>query len=338
MSSIQLASDSESPVLQAKNLKRVFKSPLGKQSLVRAVDGVSLELRKGETVGLLGETGCGKSTLAELMAGLQDPSEGEVVFQGFPLNKKSSKSQWRELRQRVQIMFQNPFDSVDPRYRVMDILTEPLEVNGVRAPERRDRAIAALETMKLTPPAEFIDRYPHEMSGGQLQRVCIARALMLNPSVLIADEPVSMLDISVRAGILILLDELKNTRNMGILHISHDISTLVAVSDRLLVMYLGKIVESGSTEVLVSSPAHPYLRVLLNSVPTVHDTLFTKGERELTLKGDIPDPSNIPDGCSLWPRCPLAVEKCKIETPKLKPLDQMKTHRVACHMAHTDDH
>lgn len=320
------------PALEVKELKRFFRSPDRRHGPIRAVDGVSLALHLGEITGLLGESGCGKSTLGEVMVGLQWPTAGEVRSHGMPVSQKMSRSRWREFRRQVQIMFQNPFESVNPRFKIIDIVGEPLEVYGVAASERREQILSALESVGLSPPAEFLDRYPHELSGGQLQRACIARALMLGPSVLIADEPVSMLDLSVRAGILTLLERLKYAHNMAVLLISHDISTLVVVSDKLAVMYLGKIVEAGATEEVIASPSHPYLQVLLNSVPTVHKSLFAQDKSGLALKGDIPDASNIPSGCRLWPRCPLAEERCKVEVPTLRLLKGAEPHVVACHL------
>ena len=320
------------PVMEVRELKRYFR-PRGRgHGPVRAVDGVSLTLHRGEITGLLGESGSGKSTLGEVMVGLQWPTAGEILSRGMPVERGMSRSRWREFRRQVQIMFQNPFEAVNPRFRLLDVVSEPLELNGVPRSERGEQVVSALERVGLSPPSEFLDRYPHELSGGQLQRACIARALMLGPSVLIADEPVSMLDLSVRAGILTLLEKLKFAQNMAVLLISHDISTLVVVSDRLAVMYLGKIVEAGATDEVIATPSHPYLQVLLNSVPTVHKSLFAQDKDGLDLKGDIPDAGNIPPGCRLWPRCPLAEEICRAEIPELRLLKGTDSHVVACHL------
>ncbi|HEX7039993.1 MAG TPA: oligopeptide/dipeptide ABC transporter ATP-binding protein [Trueperaceae bacterium] len=314
-------------VMRVSSVQKQFRRRGVRGSVLRAVDDVSIALRRGELYGLLGESGSGKSTLAEIMAGLQWPTSGSIHVGDVALEPGMPRKQWRELRRQVQVVFQNPFESVNPRFKVSEIVEEPLAVAGVGGPERRRRVTWALERVGLPSASDFASRFPHELSGGQLQRVCIARALTVDPAILIADEPVSMLDLSVRAGVLRLLDDLKRTQNMAILMISHDISTLSAVADRLGVMYFGKIVEAGPAEVLMSSPSHPYLKALLAAVPTLGDTLLGGADRLTLSAATLERPAR---GCSLAPRCPLAEDRCKVEEQELRSLRSHSDHAVRC--------
>jgi oligopeptide/dipeptide ABC transporter ATP-binding protein len=315
-------------VMTARDLFKQYKARARGGAMVRAVDTVDLELRRGEVFGLLGESGSGKSTLAELMAGLQWPTSGEMIILGEKLDQKLSRERRGELRRHVQVVFQNPFESVNPRLRVGAIVAEPVEATRPGIAAVRSKVRWALEQVGLTPADEYLNRFPHELSGGQLQRVCIARALTVDPTILVADEPVSMLDLSVRAGILRLFDRLKRERDMAVFLISHDVSTLVAVSDRLGVMYLGQLVETGPTEQLLASPQHPYFRALLAAVPTLAEPMLAGQDQAVMLTSGV---TAMPaDGCRLAPRCPLVEERCRSGRLSLDPIGVTGQHSVRC--------
>lgn len=318
-------------VMRVRSVEKHFRRRDRHGQVVRAVDHVDLDLRRGELYGLLGESGSGKSTLAEIMAGLQWPSAGTIHVGDELLAHGIPRERWQRLRRQIQVVFQNPFDSVNPRFRVSEIVAEPLAVAGLSSAARRTRVSWALDLVGLPSASDFAERFPHELSGGQLQRVCIARALTVEPAILIADEPVSMLDLSVRAGVLRLLDELKRSQDMAILMISHDISTLAAVADTVGVMYFGKIVESGPTEALMSAPRHPYLKALLGAVPTLGESLLGDAERVSLTPAKLERPGV---GCSLAPRCPLADDRCRAEAQGLMPLAARPDHAVRCWKAH----
>lgn len=290
---------------------------------VRAVDGVSFEIAKGETLGLVGESGCGKSTLGKALLGLVPTASGKVTFGGaeVPL---SSESAMRPFRRRMQMIFQDPFGSLNPRHTVGGILATPLKVHGVSGAAERNGAVRRMLELVGLPP-ESVARYPHEFSGGQRQRIGIARALILNPELVVCDEPVSALDLSIQAQILNLLSRLKSTLGLSYLFISHDLSVVRYFSDRIMVMYLGRIVETGPAGQVWSQPLHPYTRLLLDSVPAPHKT---GGARSVRVpSADQPDHG----GCRYHPRCPLATDICRVDDPALRPLET--GHSVACHHA-----
>ncbi|HJP70592.1 MAG TPA: ABC transporter ATP-binding protein [Candidatus Limnocylindria bacterium] len=282
---------------------------------VRAVDGVSFELGPGEVLALVGESGSGKTTVGNLLMGLLPPSAGRVVLDGAEVGRLSARD-LRRLRRRVQMVFQDPYESLNPRMTVREIVAEPLRVHRIAASpaELRERVADALTSAGLAPVDAYLGRYPFELSGGQRQRIVIAAALALRPSLLIADEPVSMLDVSIRAEILNLLSALAREQGIGVVMITHDLSTVAAYADRIAVMYLGRIVEYGPTRAVLAAPRHPYAQALLSVVPVPDPSLR---RRPVILHGEMPDPSNIPSGCRFHPRCPLAFDRCPLVDPPL---------------------
>jgi oligopeptide/dipeptide ABC transporter ATP-binding protein len=319
------------PLLEVSDL--VVRYPVGRglrtRNWVQAVSGVSLSVRAGELVALVGESGCGKTTTAQAVMRMIEPEQGRIAFRGEDIAALSQR-RMRPLRRRMQIVFQDPYESLDPRCTVRDAVTEPLAIHREPRADRERRVEQALARAGLTPPARFLDRYPHELSGGQRQRVAIAAALVLEPQLLVADEPVSMLDISVRAGVLNLLAELKSN-GLGILMITHDLSTAARYADRLCVMYLGRIVEEGATRDVVSAPQHPYTQALVAAVPRTDPASRPRGA---TLGGEAPDPAAVPSGCRFHPRCPIAVPDCSQTDPRLAPVGGGR-HRAACLLAPT---
>jgi peptide/nickel transport system ATP-binding protein len=295
------------------------------RATVHAVDGVSFTLRPGEMVALVGESGCGKTSTAQAVMRLVDADAGTVRFEGRDLSALGTRA-LRPLRRRIQLVYQDPYESLDPRLRVRQAVEEPLTIHrlGGSREERRRRVAEALIRVELTPPELFLDRYPHELSGGQRQRVAIAAALVLEPALLVADEPVSMLDVSVRAGVLSLLEDLK-TGGLAILMITHDLSTAARFADRIAVMYLGRIVEEGPAESVVRNPQHPYTKALLAVVPRRDPRERMRGN---VLRGETPDAIRIPSGCRFHPRCPVAVDVCRVDEPALEVTPA--GHRAAC--------
>jgi len=301
------------------------------------VEGISFTVAEGEMVALVGESGCGKTTVAQTAMRLVDATAGTIRFRGLDITRRSH-SDLRPLRRRMQIIYQDPYDSLDPRFRVRQTVEEPLLIHRIgTASERRELVAGALERAGLTPPDLFLNRYPHELSGGQRQRVAIAAALVLEPELLVADEPVSMLDVSVRAGILALLDQLRRG-GLGVLMITHDLSTAAHFADRIAVMYLGRIVEEGPARQVVDDPKHPYTRALISVVPNKDPRVPTTPH---ILRGETPNPVSLPAGCRFHPRCPvlesgeaaaLGVDgRCLGEDPSLVAVAE--DHRAACHAA-----
>jgi len=295
--------------MEVRDLAIRFKGPGG---IARAVDGVSLEWRRGEILGIVGESGCGKSTLARAMLGLAEPAAGEVAL-GDKVAK--GRGQLRELRRRVQMIFQDPYQTLNPRQRVGAIVNEPLVVQGVPREQREERVRRALTDVGLDPD-RYRERYPYQLSGGQRQRVAIAAALVLEPEGLICDEPVSMLDASVRSQILAVLVELQRRRDLALIFITHDLSLAWSLCDRIVVMYLGRVVEQGRAEDVIERPQHPYTRALVTAIPV--PKAGGGGRREL-LSGELPDPTAIPSGCRFHPRCPRRFGACESVDPELVP-------------------
>jgi len=299
---------------------------------VRAVDGVSFSLRRGEMVALVGESGCGKTTTAQTILRMVESAGGTITVEGQDITALSQR-RLRPLRRGIQMVYQDPYESLDPRFRVRQTVAEPLLVHGVGATrhERDELVAGALERAGLGPARLYLDRYPHELSGGQRQRVAIAAALALDPVLLLADEPVSMLDVSVRAGVLALLDGLRKDGRLGVLMITHDLSTAARFADRIAVMYLGRIVEYGPARQVISAPRHPYTKALLSVVPD------RDPRRRMTaqiLSGETPNPVAIPSGCRFRPRCPIAEDRCAQVDPQLEPPAGLQpVHQVACLLA-----
>jgi peptide/nickel transport system ATP-binding protein len=322
---------SAAPLLDVRDLVVHYPLPRGLVStmarrperVVRAVDGISLSVAAGELVALVGESGCGKTTTAQAIMRMLIPRAGSVEIDGRDIAPLSERD-LRPLRREAQIVFQDPYESLDPRYRVRDTVAEPLVIHRIGSrEERKERVREALERAGLSPAELFLDRFPHELSGGQRQRVAIAAALVLGPKLLVADEPVSMLDVSVRAGILDLLDGLRKG-GLGILMITHDLSTATHYADRILVMYLGRIVEEGPAREVVANPRHPYTQALISVVPRRDPNDRRKAQ---ILQGETPNPVDIPAGCRFRPRCPIGDDSCSQVDPQLVPSGG---HRAAC--------
>jgi oligopeptide/dipeptide ABC transporter ATP-binding protein len=318
--------------LEVRGLKKYFEA--GKPSLfsretrhVHAVDGVDFTLRRSEVIALVGESGCGKSTLALLLMGLEEPTDGTILFEGEDithLNDRQRKQ--KDLRRKIQMVFQDPYESLNPTQTIDEIVTEPLLVHGMLdTPDREERVTKALEDAGLKPAEVYRNRYPHELSGGQRQRVVIAAALVLEPEIILADEPVSMLDVSIRAEVINLLAELRITRQIAVIFITHDLGSVGFFADRVAVMYLGRIVEIGTMLEVLENPQHPYTKALISVIPVPNPRL--RRER-IILQGETPNPINIPSGCRFHPRCPVAIPACAASDPPMITLS--KTHQSAC--------
>jgi len=309
----------------------VFKTRYG---AVQAVDGVNLTLHRGETLGVVGESGCGKSTLAKLLVGLEKPTSGSIVVRGNDISKLSG-SDVRKARRNIQLVMQDPYTSLNPRMTVADIVGEPFEIHPEVAPKasRRDRVRELIDLVGLNP--DHINRYPHQFSGGQRQRIGIARALALKPEIILCDEPVSALDVSIQAQVVNLLEKLQNELQLSYIFIAHDLSVVRHIADRVAVMYLGKVVELGTDLDIYDKPTHPYTQALLSAVPVPDPTL--RGLRDqIVLEGDVPSPANPPSGCRFRTRCWKAQEICATEEPPLVVRDK-SSHPSACHFAEVRD-
>jgi len=321
-------------LLEVRELKKHFPIKSGvlkrQTGTVYAVDGVSFNVEKGETLGLVGESGCGKSTTGRAVLRLIDATAGTVVFEDIDV-MKASGSEMQKLRRDMQIIFQDPYASLNPRMRVRDIVGESLKIHNIGTPEeRKKRVFELLETVGLN--AEHAERYPHEFSGGQRQRIGIARALALNPKLIICDEPVSALDVSIRAQVINLLEDLQDEFDLTYVFIAHDLSVVKHISDRVAVMYLGKIVEISDSRLLYDFPQHPYTEALLSAVP-IPDPHTERARRRIILEGDVPSPANPPKGCVFHPRCPRAQEICTTAMPRLVSTggDAGSPHEMACY-------
>jgi oligopeptide/dipeptide ABC transporter ATP-binding protein len=298
----------------------------GAHPVVRALAGVSFDIGAGDAIAIVGESGCGKTTLGRLMLKLTEPTEGSIAFDGAPLDGLSGDT-LRAFRRQAQLVFQNPFDALNPRFTIYRAVAEPLLNAGIDKAEHMDRVASAFRRVHLPDLDRYLDKYPHQLSGGQLQRVVLARALVLAPRFLVADEPVSMLDVSVRAGILALMREVRDAMGLSAVYISHDLALVRYLCERTLVMYLGRIVEDGPTDEIVRRPRHPYTQALVAAVP-VPDA--DQSRAPLPIKGNVPDARDPPSGCHFRDRCPHAMARCANETPALRAV--AGGHRVACHL------
>lgn len=326
--------DLRQTVIEARDLKTHFQARSGiisalvgqKPMVARALDGVDLTIREREIVGLVGESGCGKSTLGMSLVRMYQPTGGAVLYRGKDITHVEGRS-LKDYRRQAQIIFQDPYSSLNPRLTIGQIIEEPLVIHRIgTAVERRQRVARAMDLVRI-PAADNIDRYPTDLSGGQRQRIAIARALVLEPKFIVADEPVSMLDVSIQASVLELLDELSRELGLAVLYISHDIATVGYICDHVVVMYLGRVVEEGKAEDILSDPLHPYTQRLMAAVPRMEP-----GEAPVRqeLRGDVPSPLNIPPGCRFSSRCPYTTALCEAVEPGLS--DQLEDRRVRCHI------
>lgn len=318
-----------STILEVRNLKKHYpirKGFFSKQvGAVKAVDGITLSVEQGETLAVVGESGCGKSTTGRAILRLIEPTEGEIMFNGTDVRSLNTE-QLRRFRTDMQMVFQDPYASLDPRWTVQRILEEPLRTHGsAAASELKSRVEQLMEVVGLSPYQAH--RFPHEFSGGQRQRIGIARALALNPKFIVCDEPVSALDVSIQAQVLNLMQELQEQYGLTYMFISHDLSVVKFISDRVAVMYLGRLVELAQTKSLFTKPLHPYTQALISAVPVPNPG--TKKPR-IVLTGDVPNPETPPGGCAFHPRCPYAMDRCKVEAPELRELES--GHQVSCHL------
>ena len=326
-----MSSATDRPLLEVKGLRMHFPITEGIVTRrlvgeVKAVDGIDFTVRRGETLGLVGESGCGKTTTGRCILRLENPTAGEIIYDGVDIASLNQK-QMIALRQRIQVIFQDPFSSLNPRMKIGQIIAEPMKVHGIEpdAGKREARVRELLTICGLN--ARFADRYPHEMSGGQRQRVGIARALAMNPEFIVCDEPVSALDVSIQAQVINLLEDLREKFGLTYLFIAHDLSVVRHLCQRVAVMYLGRIVELADSDELFDNPQHPYTKALLAAVP-VPDPLVEQGRVFRPVQGEVPSPINPPSGCVFHPRCPIAVDSCKQARPDLREI--RPGHFVAC--------
>lgn len=314
----------------AYNIGSMLSALRGHVTVVKAVNGVSFDIAHGESVGLLGESGCGKSSMGRLLLKLERATGGAILFDGEDLSSLNGPAVGR-YRARAQLIFQNPFEAVNPRFTIRAALAEPLENIKLPVRERERRIIEALELVRLPRPQQFLDRYPHQLSGGQLQRIVMARALILQPDFIVADEPVSMLDVSVRAGVLNVFRDVRDRLGLTALYISHDLALVRYVCERTIVMYLGRIMEDGPTEQIIQEPLHPYTKALVAAVPVPQPE---QSHDPLPIGRGAPDPRNPPSGCVFRDRCPQAFSRCAEEVPRQYPVG---TRKVACLLFETTD-
>ena len=327
--------ETEDDIVVVKDLRKYYSLKMGfvqtlmskATPVVHAVERVSFTIKRDEIFGLVGESGCGKTTTGRLLLRLVEPTEGKVVFKGTDVTALDEQKM-REMRKRMQIIFQDPYESLNPRLSIFDIVAEPLRIQKVAKTEAEvhERVVQVLEELDLVPPEDYIYRFPHELSGGQRQRIAIARAFILHPEFMVADEPLSMLDASIRSEVARLLMAMVKKFNCSFLYITHDIALARHMTDRLAVMYLGNIVEKGSTETIITQPKHPYTEALIAAVPVPDPTAR---RTEVIIKGEVPSAVNPPSGCRFHTRCPYAWDLCKKEEPKLLPTDEDRL--VACH-------
>lgn len=312
------------------NIKRGFIEDIFSkdQVVVKAVDGVSFSIKKGEILSLAGESGSGKTTVGKAVLNLVKPTSGKVLFNNEDISAKSEK-ELKIFRQNAQMIFQDPYQSLNPKQSVIDIVSEPLSIHNITKSEKdkKERVEVALELAGLKPAGEYLYRYPHELSGGERQRVAIAGSIILNPGFIVADEPVSMLDVSIRIGIINLLMELRNKKDISFLFITHDLSLAWLISDRIAIMYLGKIVEMGGPELIEGKCKHPYTKALIDVMPLAK---AVKNRTKNALKGETPNPVKIPSGCRFHPRCPHCMDICRVEEPLLANISE--GHLAACHL------
>ena len=315
-------------IIEVKDLVKYFEISSAhslKKNYIKAVDGVSFDIFEGETLGLVGESGCGKSTVGRLILGLIKPTSGEIFLEGRNINN-ISKKELRKIRKDIQVVFQNPYSALDPKMTIEDILSEPLSIHKIVYKYDYSKEVKRLlELVGINP--KDAKKFPHEFSGGQRQRICIARAIATRPKFIICDEPVSALDVSVQSQILNLLDDLQKELNVSYLFIAHSLNVIRHVSNRVAVMYLGKIVEMGTTEEIYNNPLHPYTKALFLSAPVLNP--WSNKEREI-LSGEIPSPIFPPKGCSFHPRCKYAIDICSEKKPFLQTIDG--THKLSCHL------
>lgn len=312
-------------LIEVKNLKKHFK--VGRNQILKAVDGISFDIKEGETLGLVGESGCGKSTTGRAIIRLYEATDGEVIFDGTNLHKLSKK-EMKEYAKEAQMIFQDPYASLNPRMTVGDIIGEGMDIHGIRkGKERMARIYELLETVGLN--REHASRFPHEFSGGQRQRIGIARALSVEPKFIVCDEPISALDVSIQAQVVNLLEDLQEEMGLTYLFIAHDLSMVKHISDRIAVMYLGAIMELTSSNDLYEEPLHPYTQALLSAIP-IADPELSKQRNRILLEGDVPSPINPPDGCKFQNRCRYAKDICREKAPELREVKP--GHFVACHL------
>lgn len=317
-------SEQKEKLVEIKHLKKHFNTGGG---ILKAVDDISFDIYKGETLGVVGESGCGKSTAGRTILRLYEPTEGEVLFEGKNMYNMSQK-ELKKVRRDIQMIFQDPYASLNPRMTVEDIIGEALDIHGLKkGKERKERIAELLDLVGLNP--SYMTRFPHEFSGGQRQRIGIARALAVEPKFIIADEPISALDVSVQAQVVNLLKELQNKMDLTYLFIAHDLSMVKYISDRVAVMYLGKVVEITSSDKLYDDPLHPYTKALLSAIP-IPDPEIERTRERIVLEGDVPSPINPPSGCRFRTRCPVAMEKCAKVEPVFKEVKE--GHFTACHL------
>ncbi|WP_130799136.1 ABC transporter ATP-binding protein [Streptomyces otsuchiensis] len=342
-----MAESTREPILEVRNLVKHFPLTQGivfqrQVGAVRAVDDISFELYPGETLGIVGESGCGKSTVAKLLMSLERPTSGEIFYKGEDISRLSGRA-LKAVRRNIQMVFQDPYTSLNPRMTVGDIIGEPFEIHPEVAPkgDREAKVRELLDVVGLNP--EYINRYPHQFSGGQRQRIGIARGLALNPEIIICDEPVSALDVSVQAQVINLMEKLQDEFGLSYLFIAHDLSIVRHISDRVGVMYLGKMVEIGSDSAIYDHPTHPYTQALLSAVP-LPDPDAREGRERIILTGDVPSPANPPSGCRFRTRCWKAQDRCSEELPVLAvpqrfaDADTAVAHESACHFAEEKPH